>query len=175
VNLSVAGAQVPGATFDAATEIGVAAEVGWYVSGPVAVSAMITSSVLTENTGTGSLAATPELGADSFMLGSITAHYHFNHDNWFRPYIGGGFGYFHPTGSVDGLVTDLEIEGAWGSVFQLGADFDFTDRWGAFVDVKQFLIGIEATGLMMGDPSLPVTATADIDPLVITSGLNYRF
>lgn len=173
VELSVGGADVPGATFDAATEIGVAAEIGWFLHGtPLAISATLTSSVLTENTGTGTLAATPELGADSFMLGAITAHYHFETGGWFRPYVGGGLGYFHPTGATDGLVTDLEIEEAYGPVFQAGADFDFTDRWGAFIDVKQFLIGIEATGLMSG---MPVEAEADIDPLLITSGLTYRF
>lgn len=172
IELSVAGTPVPGASFDADTEFGLAAEVGIYVPNmPVAISATLTSSVLTQNNGTGPLAG-QNLGADSFMLGAITAHWHFNRDGSIRPYLGGGAGYFHPTGATDGLVTDLSIDGTWGGVLQGGAEFDFTDRWGVFLDFKQYYIDVEATGLM--GPA-PVAATAAIDPLVVNFGVNHRF
>lgn len=172
IELAVAGTPVPGASFDADTEFGFAAEVGVYIRGtPVAVSATLTSSVLTQNNGTGPLAG-QNLGADAFMLGALTAHWHFNRGEPLSPYLGGGAGYFHPTGAVDGLVTDLSIDGAWGWVLQGGAEYDFTDEWGAYLDIKQYYIDIEATGLMAG---APVDAAAAIDPLVINVGVNRRF
>ena len=170
---SLNGVPVPGASFNAETEYGIAAEVGIYLfNSPVSLSLSVTSPVTTANIGTGAFAATPELGADSFMLGALTANYHFNREGRISPYFGGGLGYFYPTGSLDGVVTDLHIGGAYGSVLQAGADFNATDSWGAFVDVKQFRIDIDATGIAFGES---LVANAAIDPLVVSLGMSHRF
>ncbi|MBL8550108.1 MAG: OmpW family protein [Hyphomonadaceae bacterium] len=172
VEMSIGGAAVPGAGFDASTEYPVVGELGIFVYGNWALSASLTSSVLTENTGTGPLAATPNIGSDSFMLSTLTGTYHFEPTPWMSPYVGGGVSYFHATGAYDGVVTNLAIDHAWGSVVQAGIDFNLTERAGAFVDLKQYFVGIDATGSFFG---APVLASADIDPLLVHAGVSYRF
>lgn len=73
---------------------------------------------------------------------------------------------------------------SWGVVGQLGADYMFDDRWGVNVDVKYMMIepiahaNIIATmpqAPLLGAVYLPVTAAVKINPLIVSTGLTYRF
>lgn len=171
LEMSVAGTPVPGAGLDAEAETGAALEVGWFVTDNIAIAGTITSSVLTDNTGTGT-AAGVDFGADAFRLFALTGQYQFNPSGRFRPYLGAGAAYFESTGTIDGALTNATIGDTLGYVLQGGATFDINERWGVFLDVKKFFIEVDATGLLGG---APVEATVNIDPQVITSGVNYRF
>jgi outer membrane protein len=172
IQMFAGGALVPGASFDAPDETSFQGEVGWYIKDSWAVAGSIVTEVETDNVGTGALAG-PPLGSDSFMLGAVTLTYHFNEGGMLSPYVGGGASYFHSTGAKDGVVTGLKIDDAWGGVVQAGVNLNITERWGVFVDAKQYLTSIEARGMIAG--VIPMAAKADLDPLVVGAGATFRF
>jgi outer membrane protein len=59
-----------------------------------------------------------------------------------------------------------------GVAFQVGADYMITDNWGVFVDVKKAILRTEATGFL--GPA-PIRADVKLDPLVLHTGVTYRF
>jgi outer membrane protein len=48
----------------------------------------------------------------------------------------------------------------------------FTDHWGVFFDVKKILLRTEATGFL--GPA-PIRADVKLDPLVLHTGVTFRF
>jgi outer membrane protein len=172
LQLYVAGGMVPDAGFNSPDETAANVELGWFVNNSWAVSGSYTSEVTTDNIGIGSLAATPQLGSDSFTLMTGTITYHFNSGGMISPYVGGGATFFHSTGATDGVVTGMKIDDAWGGVAQVGVNLDITDRIGLFIDAKQHLINVEARGSM---GPYPVDAKLKLDPLVVGAGATFRF
>lgn len=170
VEMSVGGAAVPGADFTVAQDTVGVFEAGWFFHDNFAVSGMVTSEATTDNVGAGSLAGVP-IGQDSFILAAGLGQYHFDLHPRVQPYIGGGVAWFHPTDTQDGAVTNLSIDDSLGGVLQVGLTAPIGDRFGVYADMKQFFIGIDATGSL----GAPVIASADIDPAMLSVGGVLRF
>jgi outer membrane protein len=168
-------ASVPllGATIDADPQPTFAVEVGHYITPDVAISATVGLPPTAKITGAGTLAGIGTLGKSTYGPSTLTIHYHFPWFGRFRPYIGFGPTFLVVFDSRDGIMSELRVKNSVGIAAQAGAEFMIDDHWGVFVDVKKAYLRTTATGYFGG--ALPIKADVKLDPLVLHSGLVYRF
>ena len=128
-------------------------------------------------TGKGGIAAAGQI-ADTWLLpATITAQYHFTGLGGIKPYIGAGVSafYFFSEKAGGALAnTSVDIDPALGFALQAGADFDLGGGWYARADVKKIFIDTKATW-KNPDDTVAASANAQVDPLVVSVGLGYRF
>ncbi len=62
------------------------------------------------------------------------------------------------------------MDGGVGYALQAGFDYWFDDHWGANVDIKKLFLNIDAS--LIGGT---VTADIDLDPVIVGTGVSYRF
>ncbi len=120
----------------------------------------------------GSMDGMGRVGATTYGPMTLTAHYHFTGLGRLQPYVGIGPAFMYVFDAKDGLMGSLDVKNTMGIAFQIGADYMITDRWGIFVDVKKAILRTEATGFL--GPA-PVRADIKLDPLVVHTGVSYRF
>ncbi len=111
------------------------------------------------------------LGSTYVLPPTLTAQYHFSPDKTFSPYLGAGLNYsvFYNEKNANG-ITDLKVDGGVGYALQAGFDYWFDDHWGANVDIKKLFLNIDAS--LIGGT---VTADIDLDPVIVGTGVSYRF
>lgn len=166
------GAQVPGASSDADSDYGAGVELGYYFNPNVAVSLTVGTSPNLELVGTGPLAGA-KLGEVQYGPAVVSVHYHFtNFGPKFKPYVGIGGNYTIVLRERHATVEDLNVKNPSGAVVQLGFESDFNDRWHFFLDAKQIFLDAKATGTVGGAPA---KADVTLDPLIVMTGVGYRF
>jgi outer membrane immunogenic protein len=82
-----------------------------------------------------------------------------------------------------GTATSASITPSWGAVGQAGVDYMFNDRWGVNIDVKYIQMEPKAhvwlvantTPVNVGPANVPVNLSVNVNPIVISGGLTYRF
>ena len=170
--LFAGGALVPGADVSIEPETTVAVEIGRFVTSNIAISVTggYPPTFVVETAG--SLSG---LGAAGEIVGgpaALTAHYHLNRGGRFKPYAGAGVALMYVFDANDGVMNDVETDSALGPAVQVGADYMFTSRWGAFADFKKAWISTEARGFLGG---APVRADVQLDPAVFNAGVTLAF
>ncbi len=100
---------------------------------------------------------------------TLLAQYHFAGAGSFRPYVGGGVNLtlFSKRSLLGGgASTD---KSSLGFAAQIGADFDLNEQWSLNVDLKYIDMdtGVHVSGSKIG--------TLDLNPVVASVGLGYRF
>ncbi len=145
--------------------------VGQFIMDRVALQASITTPLTTNNIPAGSLAGLPNLGDDEFVLLTVGGSFH-PFKGQVSPYVGGGLQVQITTQERDGLANGLNIPNAHGPYVQGGVDFNLTDKFGVFVDVRKAFYHTNASGLLAGNQ---VNAKAVLDPLTIQVGGIARF
>ncbi|HEY0325100.1 MAG TPA: OmpW family outer membrane protein [Allosphingosinicella sp.] len=142
------------------------------------IDASISSPATTNNIPAGSLAGTPNLGDDEFILLTLGGRFQ-PLDGPFSPYVAGGVQAQITSQERDGLAVGLDIANAHGPYVEGGVEFDVSPRWGVFASVRQAWYHTAASGLLPTDATytsfLNVDARADLDPLTIQVGLLTRF
>ena len=123
---------VPGAGFETEGSITPSLEVGVFLRGGFALAVSGMAPTTTPNMATGTIAAFGNLGDETVGFYSATAQYHFPINEVFRPYVGAGVGYMHVFDNVDGAVTNMDIESAFGGVAQAGVDIALNDSLRGF-------------------------------------------
>jgi outer membrane protein len=121
----------------------------------------------------------PFLAAGLEMI-PITAilQFHFNPEGRFDPYIGAGVGYvlFDDIDDEEDLrdtgIDEIEFDEDFGWAVNLGAHVGFTDNFGLYLDAKYIGVGTEATAVV-GDEAFPTDL--DVDPLMLSAGVTFRF
>jgi outer membrane protein len=132
---------------------------------------------------------------------SVMLQYHFTNFGAFQPYLGVGvnftafwgtrpgnqtFPFLLPAqpgiGPVALTATSASITPSWGVVGQAGADYMFNDHWGVNLDVKYIMMepnahvwavaNVNATGQAY---AAPLNLAVKINPIVVSTGLTYRF
>ena len=71
---------------------------------------------------------------------------------------------------------NLRVNNSIGAVIRGGFDVMFSDRWGAFMSVSKVFVSTNASGnaaIPLG--GAPVSAHVSFNPLVLFSGITYRF
>lgn len=170
--MSVVGFPVPGATVQVKDVATIAAEVGYYVTPNIAASFTAGFPPLSKVTGAGTAQSLGTLGKTQGGPTGISLHYHFTQFGRIQPYVGGGLAaliVFHET---DAAMQGLKVRNTLGPMLQAGVDVMLDDRWGVFVDVKKAFLTTVATGTLGGAQA---KARVTLDPLVIHSGLTYRW
>jgi outer membrane protein len=120
----------------------------------------------------GTMKGIGRLGETTYGPMALTAPYHFTGLGRLQPYVGVGAAFMYVFDEKDGLMGQLNLDHTMGIAFQVGADYMITDHWGVFVDVKKAILRTEATGTF--GPA-PVRADVKLDPLVLHTGVTFRF
>jgi len=122
--------------------------------------------------GAGSVDGLGKLGGITYGPTALTAQYTFTNFGRIKPYVGAGPMFMFVFDNKDGALADLKVKNSVGAVLQAGVDYDVTDRWGLFVDVKKAFLRTTATGTLGG---APVMADVKLDPWTIGAGVKFRF
>lgn len=129
--------------------------------------------------GEGTLAGVGDIAEIMVLPPTLTLQYHFNPNGRIRPYAGVGVNYsiFYSQEASDALITavgptTVDLEDSVGVAFQLGADFQLTDRWFFNADVKYIQIDTTAT---LNSGGAINTVDVDLDPIVAGVGFGFRF
>lgn len=122
--------------------------------------------------GSGTVAGLGKLGSILYGPTAVTAHYHFTQFGAFTPYIGAGPMFMFVLANHDGALQDLKVNSAIGAVAQIGADYMINQKVGLYFDVKKAYLRTESWGTLAG---APVAANAKLDPLVLSTGIAFRF
>jgi opacity protein-like surface antigen len=101
---------------------------------------------------------------------SATGQFHFMKGSMLSPYIGGGVAYISGTaGSIDvDELEDVDLENEYEWLANAGLDIGFGRSFSLFVDGKYILY--EARGDGDSDDE-----AIDINPLILSAGLKFRF
>ncbi|MEQ1695928.1 MAG: OmpW family outer membrane protein [Hyphomicrobiaceae bacterium] len=107
----------------------------------------------------------------------LTLQYHFDPINGIKPYVGAGVQYIHffnskPGKSVGGSV---EFDDSFGFALQAGVDVQLGGGWYANLDVKKVWLDTTVTWRDPLGPGNVIRSNVDIDPLIVSAGLGYRF
>lgn len=125
------------------------------------------------------------LGETKHLPPTLMALYYFTDPGspW-QPYAGAGINYTvffednfvaSQTGPGSPLnLTDLQLENSWGISAQIGFDYHFSDRWFANASARYIDIGTDAKFKAI-DGTVPGKVSVDIDPMVYTLSLGYKF
>lgn len=101
---------------------------------------------------------------------TLTAQWHFFHDQRISPYVGVGVNYTFMFGEHGGQVQATKFDNSFGPALQAGIDFALTGGWSLNFDVKKIWMSTDytlANGALKG--------TADLDPWLVGFGVGYRF
>lgn len=184
-NLFVGGTELAGYNIDVGNNLRPIATVGFMVSDHFALELLASWPFDHDIDGDGVLAGAGKLGDTKHLPPTLSLQYHFLPNRAFRPYAGIGFNYTlffddNTTQLLDdtlGGPSSLDIDDSYGLALQLGADFDITDTLFLNVDVRWIDIEADAT-IRTANPDGSATISriqADIDPLVISSSIGFRF
>jgi outer membrane protein len=174
----LAGAPVAGGDGSIGTVAAAAVEGGYYLTDTIAVSLAFGYPPTLTTRGTGALAPFGTLYRAVVGLPVLAATYHLDMFGAFRPYAGIGVGYAIVFRNEAVAIAAPNLRDRAAFVLVGGIDYALTDRWGVFVDVKKAFLTQRFSGLATpfpGGPALPVTASIRSDPLLVTSGVRYRF
>ena len=134
--------------------------------------------------GAGILDGAGKLGETKHLPPTFSIQYHMMPGAAFRPYVGVGLNYttFFSTSTTPALEaalggpSSLSIRDSWGVAVQLGADFDITHQ--VFLNFDLRWIQIEADARIRTQTEAGEVRSrikADIDPLVFSAAVGFRF
>jgi len=144
----------------------------------VGIDGSIATPATTDNLPAGSLAGTPNLGDDEFVLATLGVRLQPLRGR-FSPYVAGGIQFHLTTQERDGLGVNLNIPSTSGPYVEGGVEFNLTPRFGVFVSARKAWYHTNASGLLPLDATFTtfaqVDAKAELDPLTIQAGGLVRF
>ncbi len=152
-------------------------EAGVFVAPHVAVSVSAGYPPVVSLFGTGSFAPQGVLVKTQTGVVTLTGHYHFDFGA-FKPYVGGGVGYAVVLRDYNAALVAPNLMSNAGFVAETGIDYALTDTWGVFVEFKKIWLKQNFTGYtaVPGVAGLaPVYARLRTDPILLTTGVSYRF
>lgn len=126
------------------------------------------------------------LDADGVKLAEVThlpptlsALYYFDTGSAFKPYVGLGVNYTHffneelEDAPKSLGLSNLQLDGSFGLSVQVGADYELNEHWSLNASARYIDISTDATFDVAGDSI--GTSTVDIDPMVYSIMLGYKF
>jgi outer membrane protein len=178
--IKVAGAQVPGGNLHADNNTILGLELGYALNENWTARLAVGVPPTTKLSTAGSLNAlvpplTGKLGEVTYGPAVLSGTYTFNQFRSFKPYIGAGVNYTLVLHEKDGDVHNLHIKSAFGAALEGGFDWQLSDAWGVFFDVRKVFVKTTADGTVpaLGNP--PAKADITLNPTIFHMGLQRRF
>ena len=126
------------------------------------------------------------LGVDGAKLAEVTqlpptlsALYYIDTGTAFKPYLGVGINYTHffkeefEAAPKSLGLSNLQLDGSFGFAVQVGADYEIDKNWSVNISARYIDISSDATFDVAGDSI--GKATVDVDPIVYSVMLGYKF
>lgn len=118
--------------------------------------------------------------ADSWIFPpALTLQYHFDGLGAFKPYVGVGAQYIHffnsKTSDNTLNATGVKFSDAFGPTIQAGLDIQIGGGWYLNAEVKKSWLDTKATWSNSAVTASDVQAKVDLDPLIVSAGVGYRF
>ncbi len=170
--MSAAGSPIPGADVRIPNSLSFAIEAGYFFSPNFAIGFAGGYPPLVKVEAKGSITGLGTLGKVAGGPTALTAQYHFTGLGNFQPYVGVGPSLMVIFNDQDGAVRQLKTDHALGLAVQAGFNYMLNENWGVFVDAKKVFLEAKTRGTLGG---VPIRATVTLDPLVVHSGVTYRF
>jgi outer membrane protein len=170
--MAAGGARIPGADVRIPNSLSFAVEAGYFFSPNFAVGFAGGYPPLVKVEAKGSINGLGTLGKVAGGPTALTAQYHFTGLGAFQPYVGLGPSLMVIFNDKDGAVRQLKTDHALGFAVQAGFNYMLNDNWGVFVDAKKVFLEARTRGTLGG---APIDATVKLDPLVVHTGVTYRF
>lgn len=171
-SIVLGGAPVPGGTISVKPQMTFIVELGYFITPNIAVSFTGGWPPRAQIHGAGTLAGFPKLGIATYGPMAATIHYHFSGMGRFQPYIGFGPTFLLSVRTQDRLITQAKLDNALGFAGQIGFNYMINEKWGLFFDVKKAYLRSKASGFI---GAAPLSAKVKLDPLVVSTGIAYRF
>ncbi len=173
-SIKAAGSHLPGANLHASTNLTLGIGIGYFVTPDVSLLAVLGVPPTTTLTGEGTLNGLT-LGKVTYGPSMLVANYHFRQLGAFQPFLGAGITYTVVFGTKDDAIANLRVSNSIGAVIRAGFDVMFSDQWGAFLSVSKVFVSTNTSGNAASLGGAPVSAHVSFDPLVLFSGITYRF
>jgi outer membrane protein len=93
----------------------------------------------------------------------------------FAPYFGAGINYTIVMKTADGDVASINAGNAWGSAFEIGADWSIDRNWSAYADARKAYVKTTGTGSVPALGGVPAQGEVTLNPLIVSVGVGYRF
>lgn len=172
--LSVGGAPFPGTDVSVDDNYSLSFDVGYRINPQLSATFTFGIPPTAEIRGEGSLAGA-YLGDVTYAPAILALQYRIPTRNpKFEPYVGAGINYTIILDSEGQDVAGFEAENAWGAVLQVGFESMINERMGMYFDVKKIWLDADVSGTLgVGGPS--ATGSATLDPLLVGTGLVWRF
>jgi outer membrane protein len=167
------GAEIPGSDYNTNSVTHATLTGGYFFWDHFALEASINSPATTQNVPGGTLAGLPNFGDDTFVTTDATVTYHPERDAAMSPYFGFGVRHHFTIKGTNGpLVNNFHIGSGTGLLLQGGVDYNFSDQFAAFIDVKKAYYNTIGTGDLGPEH---IVAHAKLDPVSVEFGVAYRF
>jgi outer membrane protein len=172
IELRAGGMLVPGADIKTKTHYTPSVSIGRFVGRNVAVGVTLGIPPKIKIKGKGSLEPFGLLAETTYGPTALTVQYHPNRGGRFQPYVGAGVTYMIIFDADDASFQDVTIEDDLAPVLQAGANYMFTPKVGAFLDVKKGFLRTTARGTFN---NIPIEGDVKLDPWVVSAGGVFTF
>jgi outer membrane protein len=173
-SIKAAGSHLPGSNLNASNNLTLGIGIGYFVTPEVSLLAILGVPPTTTLTGQGTLSGLT-LGKVTYGPSMLVANYHFRQFGAVQPFLGAGMTYTIVFGTKDNAISNLRVSNSLGAAIRAGVDVMFSDQWGAFLSVSKVFVSTNASGNAANLGGIPVSARVTFNPLVLFSGITYRF
>jgi len=163
---------IPGATANVSNNPTAIVDLGYDVTPNIFVMLMGGAPPTPKINARGSITPIGELGAVTYGPAVLTTGYRIPFPGGLQPYVGAGVAYAIMLADHDAAVSDLKVQNNFGFALQAGVEYPLSDRWQAFVDVKQLWLSVDAKGAL--DNVVPVRARVQLNPTLVSVGVKLR-
>lgn len=162
-----------GVNVDSNTQIGL--NLAYFITNNVAIE-VLAATPFSHDIGLNTVGA---LGSTKHLPPTVSANYHFAEpSSAFQPYVGAGINYTvffdeeFTAANTDAGFSDLNLDDSFGLSLQIGFDYMLTDNWFINGSARWIDIDTDASFDLNGDAG---SVSVEIDPMVYTLSLGYRF
>jgi outer membrane protein len=173
-SINAAGSSLPDSNLHASNNVTLGLGIGYFLTPNISLMAVLGVPPTTTLTGQGTLSGLT-LGKVTYGPSMLVANYHFRQLGAFQPFLGTGITYTVVFGTKDDAIANLRVNNSIGAVIRAGFDVMFSDRWGAFLSVSKVFVSTNTSGNAATLGGVPVSAHVSFNPLVLFSGITYRF
>ncbi|ADZ72526.1 OmpW/AlkL family protein [Polymorphum gilvum] len=174
VDLSIAGATVPGADVSVDDNYSLTFDIGYRFNERLSGSFTFGVPPTAEIRGAGSVAGA-YLGDVTYAPAVLALQYRIPTGNpKFEPYVGAGVNHTIILDEDGRDVANFKVDNGWGAVLQVGFESMINEKMGIYFDVKKIWLETDVGGTFgVGGP--PAAGQATLDPLLVGAGLVWRF